>query len=238
MSGDRVQAVYAHGDDVPDRLASMAPYLSGWAGGTDQTFADSAVATGGTRHVRYVTDTSCNLDIADVRLSPDGVANFGATRAELAAQGYNRPDRKYLVWVDANVYCGIAHFEWDDRPTQDNINNTTADYARVDAGCWGSVEPHELMHTLGAVQWSAPHATGYGHCTDGPEVMCYQDAASVVMLAQTCKKSDATLFDCNHDDYYNTNPTPGSYLDTHWNVANSAFLEAGVASAPVKGKGH
>ena len=40
-------------------------------------------------------------------------------------------------------------------------------YARVDTGCWGWAESHELMHTLGAVQNTAPHST-YGRAHRAP----------------------------------------------------------------------
>lgn len=43
---------------------------------------------------------------------------------------------------------------------------------------------------------------------------------------------DQTRFDCNHDDYYHTNPPAGSYLATHWNTANSLYLGAGSNPPP------
>ena len=43
--------------------------------------------------------------------------------SELRAAGFNDPSRKYLVWMDAAVYCGIAQLYNDDRPTADNLHN-------------------------------------------------------------------------------------------------------------------
>ena len=42
-------------------------------------------------------------------------------------------------------------------------------------GWWAEGMLHELSHNLGAVGDSAPHSSGYGHCCDGYDVMCYRD---------------------------------------------------------------
>ncbi|MDP1805502.1 MAG: fibronectin type III domain-containing protein, partial [Acidimicrobiales bacterium] len=148
---------------------------------------------------------------------------------ELITNGFDRDDRKYMVWVDANVYCGIGEIYTDDRAGQNNYNNLYSLISRVDNGCWGlvgqSVEAHELMHNLGGVQDSAPNATAYGHCTDESDLMCYDDGSGEPMV-QKCASTHENTFDCNHDDYFSTAPATGSYLATHWNAANSAWLSA------------
>jgi hypothetical protein len=243
-SGFRVQAVYAHPLGQPDRYDAVAPLIEGWAASNvDSVFAASAAETGQGRQVRFVTDAACRLAIAHVTLSTKGADTFSATIAELRKQGFGRSDRKYLVWMDApGPYCGIAQQYLDDAPGPTNLNDGSPSVpgmvARIDAPCWGGtgtpVEAHELMHTLGGVQSSAPHATGNGHCTDEAEVMCYDDdGAGPQTTVPTCPATHERLFDCGHDDYFHTAPPPGSYLATHWNAATSRFLEV----APLGGSG-
>jgi hypothetical protein len=196
-------------------------------------FNQSAAETGGSRHVVYVQDPlTCAPTVLDVALSATGDDSFTNTINELRSLGYSRSDRKYLVWMDANVYCGIAQVYNDDRATQDNPNNGRSDIpgmvARIDAGCWGNpnglVEAHELTHTLGGVQPTAPNGTANDHCTDDYDRMCYADAAGVTVRIVCPATTHENRLDCNHDDYFSTAPPAGSYLATHWNTANSAFL--------------
>jgi hypothetical protein len=227
-SGNRVQVVYAHAADVPDRFDSLSASLASWVGSVDRVFRDSAAETGGVRHVRWVTGTGCDLLVQRVQLSSTGDDSYGNTVSELKAVGLNRTDRKYLVWVDATLYCGISSLYSDDSAGQTNANNRGPSFARVDSGCWGLSRPteaHELMHMLGGVQYSAPHTSGGGHCTEEYDRMCYTDAQGVSMTISCSSTSRDRLFDCNHDDYYSTNPPAGSYLATHWNTASSSFLE-------------
>src|SRR3712207_2574130 len=93
-------------------------------------------------------------------------------------------------------------------------------------GYQNSVEAHELVHTLGAVMSTAPHGTSPGHCYDESDTMCYADGGGKAMQ-QVCPPEREYLLDCNSDDYFSTDPTPGSWLDTHWNAADSRFLVGG-----------
>jgi hypothetical protein len=219
-AGNRIQAIYARAADIPDRYPSLLPSLRHWAAEADQAVWLSAGETGGGRHLRFVTDPSCQLSVAQVTLTPLGDDSFSQLRSELIAQGYDRPDRKYLVWVDAAVgICGLGEVAVDQRPTPDNQNNTGPAYARVDAPCWRYAELHELFHTLGAVQPDVPHPSATGHCTDEADVMCYDDDASgPVTMTTPCPPEHEVLLDCGHDDYFSTNPPAGSYLASHWNT--------------------
>ena len=247
VSGYRVQAIYAYPAGTASRFSTVAPSIRDWAGSNvDAIFDASAQETGGTRHVRFVTEstgTGCQVDVDEVALSSRGDDSFDATISELEALGYDDANRKYLVWMDSNVYCGIGQVYSDDRASSDNWNNGNAPtgmVARVDARCWGSTgvpaEAHELMHTLGGVQDSAPNSTARfggaagGHCSDEYDVMCYDDdgtgpSATTIVCSNT---SGNRRFDCGHDDYFHTHPPSGSYLARHWNTADSRFLDGAL----------
>ncbi len=225
VSGERVQIVYAGergGRNDPATFVRAAPAL---AAGMDQVVSSSAAETGGVRHIRFVTDARCGLDIETVSLSSAAAGDFWTMIDELASLGYDRDDRKYVVFFDTDVYCGLALQYPDDSPRADNPNNTRIGFARIDAGCWTSaVAAHELMHNLGGVQASAPHSTAYGHCDDEYDVMCYRDGPGTTLRVVCADKAADRRLDCNGDDYFHTDPAPGTYLATHWNTADSRWL--------------
>ena len=236
-TGSRVQLVYANITGRADRYATFAASFQTWAAAMDGVFDRSAAETGGSRRVRFVHDANCTPTVARTTLSVAAGNDFQATVDELTTKGFSRNDRKYMVWVDANVYCGIGEVYSDDRAGQNNYNNIYSLISRVDNGCWGvvgqSVEAHELMHNLGGVQETAPNATEFNHCTDESDRMCYADGSGEPMVPR-CVSGHENTFDCNHDDYFSTAPPAGSYLATHWNTANSAWLSPGttVPGAP------
>jgi hypothetical protein len=228
-SGLRTQALYARASDVPDRYATYLASFRQWAADADQIYQDSAAETGGSRRIRFVHDASCVITIPQVTLSPAGDDTFDNTISELQALGYNRSDRKYMIFVDANVYCGIGTIFGDDRAGSINNSNGGPSYGRSDSGCWnGPTAAHEHMHNLGGVQLSAPHTSGGYHCIDEYDLMCYSDSPYFPTMQYLCASSSHdNRFDCNHDDYFHTSPAAATYLATHWNAADSAFLIGG-----------
>ncbi|MFL4951843.1 hypothetical protein ACJ6WE_37755 [Streptomyces sp. MMS24-I31] len=224
-SGNRVQVLYVHAPGQ-NRLAQYRSSFQRWAADTDSIYNDSAKETGGTRHIRFLTDSACAAKVTAVELPASDMQSFDGMNRDLGAKGFDRHDRKYLIFSDAKKYCGIGTLAGDDRPGAGNLSNFGPSYARVDAGCWsGQTAAHELGHNLGAVNDSAPHSSRGGHCVDEWDIMCYSDTPYHPRMQVLCpdRAKDYRL-DCNHDDYYNTAPKPGSYLATHWNVADNSFL--------------
>jgi hypothetical protein len=239
-SGYRTQAMYVVEAGATNRYASMKSTIQKWAAGVDDVVNRSAALTGGVRHVRYVTEPGgggCVASVLNVTVPAGAMADFNATINAVRALGYDSPARKYLMWTDTSGkgICGIALMYPNDGATQSNPNNGShSQYARIDSPCWGlgngtnehSVEAHELVHTFGAVMSTAPHGTRAGHCWDEYDTMCYADGGGLA-IQQICPLTNEYLLDCNTDDYFSTFPDPGSWLDNHWNAADSRFLIGG-----------
>ncbi len=235
-AGYRVQAMYVVEAGKANRYSDLLPSLEQWAAGIDDVFNRSAALTGGVRRVRWVHgagSTACKPTILNVTVPAGANSTFNGTLEAVRAMGHTLTNRKYLMWVDATVYCGLGHRYGDTQASQDNVNNGAyAMYARVDQQCWGSngghsTEAHELVHTLGGVQNNSPNSTQAGHCQDERDTMCYDDNGPASTMRSVCDDSHEYLLDCNSDDYYSTYPIPGSYLANHWNTANSRFLIGG-----------
>jgi hypothetical protein len=230
VSGARVQVIYAHASNVPSKYNAYLESFRAWAADADTVMQESAAQVGGSRHIRFVTE-SCVIDVDHVTLSSTGDDSFDKMVVELQALGYDQTNRKYLIFIDipATSYCGLGNLWQDDNPSQANWNNYGPSYTQVVAPCWsGLTAPHELMHTLGGVQDSAPNSSRGGHCIDEWDVMCYKDSPFYPDMRIDCPGSELPYrFDCNHNDYFHPSPPDGSYLDLHWNTANSRFLIGG-----------
>ena len=237
----RVQPVLAHAGAVADDAKVDAIRQS--LRNVDRTFLSSAARTGGSRQVRWVTDSptpGCEVVIETARITT-GASDFYALVDELIALGRIDPfgetsRTKYLVFTegaidpDAPNTCGLALYFDDDRPIDATPGNPNlgGGVSAVDPNCWdtngiGSAPAHELMHTLGAVLGTAPNAANFGHCDDEADLMCYGPPGT--MRTVCTGVDDDALFDCNNDDYFNTDPLRGQWLCGHWNTSDSPYLD-------------
>jgi hypothetical protein len=223
-AGKRVQVLYLHEFGTPSRYTDFLGSMRTWAAGVDEIYDASAAETGGSRHVRFVTTPQCRVDVAEVQVPEAALESFTGNIGALQTLGYNRTDRKYLIFADTNVYCGIGTFIADKRPGIGNRNNGGPSYGRVDAGCWSSVvAAREVTQMLGARLQDSPNSTGAGSCTDDYDLMCSPDRSGKP-LRTVCPKKHENRLDCGNDDYFHTSPRPKSYLAENWNVAQSEFL--------------
>ena len=184
---------------------------------------------------------------------PGDSSQPGLVMNYLYERGFNKIDRKYMLWLDeassVTGVCGVAPLlnapVAGDNPTPVTPHNLGSNEAisyvaiafrannqmsRAD-NCWGNgamgakTEMHELLHTLGAVQSTAPNSNKMGHCTDDLDIMCYSEGG--VKTRPRCAVR-VELLDCGMDDYFHARPPAGSYLSTHWNVAQSSFFDHAV----------
>lgn len=228
-SGNRVQPLYVYAEGMGNRYRQYSGSFQAWLAAADQIMMASAADAGGSRRFRWVMTGGCQVDVQQVALPAAAVGSFPQMVQALQQQGFNRRDRIYMTFVDSTSsgICGLGTLSGDNRSGQENYNNVGPSYSRVDAGCWGEfVVAHELMHNLGGVNNAAPNSSGYGHCIDEYDVMCYQDGTSMQIQVRCADLGHEYRYDCGKDDYFHPNPAPGTYLAQYWNTANSSFLVA------------
>jgi hypothetical protein len=226
--------IYAHPNNVASRFTSVAPLLR------SEIYKLSAYIDSESRSIEPTAGRRLPLRceagapvVLQATLSglSSGTANFGAIVDALVAQGYEyngdkTGNERYIVYYDAPSPSGAAGtghvFTTDSSAGVDNQNNKGGLYAveyRFDQGGgvphW-EVLIHEVLHTMGGVVQAAPHSTSAGHCTDGQDIMCYEDGSGAGYTEGACTTK---VLDCNRDDYFNPAPAAGSFLATNWNAA-------------------
>ncbi|MBV8195846.1 MAG: Ig-like domain repeat protein [Candidatus Dormibacteraeota bacterium] len=246
-----IELFYAHFSGQPDNYATYASDIASQFQDVDTNYIayDAAHYFGVTIHL-YVECSAGSIVVHDIALSTSlSNSNFSTIVNDMSNQGYTNPLAHYWIWTDGNPdaafgYAGQSTVIDDDSAGPGNAINSSdaysinygyADYNHSTnppayTGQGGQIFAHENGHAMGAVQLSAPDTTGAWHCTDGTDVMCYNDGGpygsayttSVCGLAP----NNTEIFDCNFNDYFNPAPAPGSYLAGHWDVAspNNAWL--------------
>jgi hypothetical protein len=258
------KVIYAYASDQPDRFDTWKNQLQANASLIGQYMSQQDGATRAPRFDMGTSCGPRYLDIQTVAL-PQSKAyyddNFANITTDVAARlGTASAKRNVLILADSlttqpsNSLYGLGqHYNsgTSDIPGAANPHNAgnlysalfppvgysppTVSGQQFYPGFWPEGMLHEISHTLGAVNYSAPHTSAgaegpRGHCTDGYDVMCYADGPSPLVPYTTtaCPQIAGSAgmiqtYDCGHDDYFSPSPAPGSYLDTHWNLYNSIF---------------
>lgn len=179
----------------------------------------------------YTMNDDCTLNIKQF-LMPIERMTFKEINL-FYAQNFKDQNKKYLFFIDKDTIdgnCGISRMYLDDNKVINASNKST--FAISSCNYSAFVAAHELTHMLGAVQFSAPHSTKFGHCYDGYDLMCYQESDAAPALLRICPTGFETL-DCNNDDYFSVKaPEPNNYLFNHWNIADSLFVDRRILTAP------
>jgi hypothetical protein len=205
VNGGRVQILYVHLDNRPNRAATVVPtILNTYVPHIEGRFRSTSKEQGRELGVRWWAP-NCKLSVDVVKVPADlGTRELRDQQFTSIAQylwdaGFQDTNKRYLVWVDepSLVACGTGSLLPVDvagplNPSNGDIvfgvgANKAINAAGIPAGyalVWGQRQcwerdfmsaTHELLHTMGAVQNFAPNSNGAGHCTDDVDIMCYPD---------------------------------------------------------------
>jgi hypothetical protein len=249
--GRRIRVLYGYPDGTTNRIKHQKAKIRDAVALADYNL-DVATADVAGQHYRLYCEDDVAVTVTPVKLvaiGDDASFSYGDTISSLANQvsfglgPENFDGRRFVYSIFAdNISCcypygGQANLQSDDRADPSlNVNNLAFGnrYSMIRWGFSATSEAeifqHEVGHNLGAVQLSSPHSSGAFHCYDGEDIMCYKDGGSYFTgggaMTTDCLPLEDGLppFDCGGDDYYNGTPAPGSYLESHWNLTNSAWL--------------
>jgi hypothetical protein len=240
------KVVYAYAAGQPNRFADLDDKLQASVSLLSRYVAGQS---GGAKTLRFDMGTGCGAQYADIETValPEplsyyvvgGAPQFARLAADVRAASPLPPGsaRNLLVYADAlrgeNGVAGAGETVLSDVAGPHDEGGRVAaafGHAEVPSGTYADPATlmHEAAHNLGAVQASAPHSTGAGHCSDERDVMCYDDGGPTSDLTYPCASRDGEVvdetLDCGGDDYFSPAPDPSSYLGTHWNLYDSAHL--------------
>jgi hypothetical protein len=151
-SGKRILALYVHGDRQENRYLSTKATFRERLARVDREFTRAAAVNGGgRRQVRLVRDRTCAAIVEDVAIAQIAMDTPDTIAAALQVLGYDRTDRKYIVWYD-RAGCGKGFGAGgNDLPDWYNLYNFGPYYATLGTDCWGwAATLRELLKGLGA----------------------------------------------------------------------------------------
>ena len=234
-SGNRTVVVFTHrpGDSTPTPTATLRSVVKrmNW-----KINDQSSQSSGGSRAVRMAVD--CNgegqINVYNVATSSNKWANLIVeVKNALFLWPSGVSAVKYLVFDNSaseeGSYGGLGGPIWNmSVKSNGNPNGSESSTGLVFPCCWElHTTIHELFHAMGASQGTvspaAPFSTNGHHCTDGIDMLCYDDGGGY--SDSYCPESSGYAtpttvpIDCNKNTYFDALPEPGSWLDTYWNLA-------------------
>jgi Repeat of unknown function (DUF346) len=265
-SGHRVKVVYAY-DPGTHSGAEMDAIRSAVRRMNWKLIQESQRSSGNTRTLQMKVDCVAPGEMTIHQLATDyidgSVIRSQAESAFGAPTGANSV--KYLIF--RNDYhsswagLGFGYFANSVKSASDgagaNPNRFYTSSAIVYHGAPGApdywqthVTLHEMVHSMGGSQYPsgnpAPFATPGAHCTDGIDILCYDDGTLPGYNENRCWANgynDSPVgvpLDCGYDTYFDAGSQAGQWLHTNWNVggAENPFLveaspEPGVKSLAV-----
>ncbi len=227
--------LYAHPNGSADALASVRPRIQAAIRRMNAVLNEESLQSGGPSADYRVRCTGAG------EISVDGFSSSGTSFSEIVTSardaGFDSQLVDYTIFFDGSAggSCGIASYADDETLSADNLANQGGGYAVIYSACWyGETPMHESGHNMGAVQYGAPNSTGDGgHCYEEDDVMCYSpDGGNLHQDGPINNCPGTARFDCNFDDYFDSAPEPGEYLETHWNLGSplNAFIAFGGAA--------